>query len=72
MTGCSMMDGSPEEVAVRTSLVAGFTGSVIGATLGPPGALAGGLGAGTAGYMYGYNVAEQSGMSRDSHNADSV
>jgi branched-subunit amino acid ABC-type transport system permease component len=54
-----MMDGSPEEVAVRTSLVAGFTGSVVGATLGPPGAIAGGVTLGTAGYVYGYSAAKQ-------------
>jgi hypothetical protein len=66
------MDGTPEEVAVRTSLAAGFTGSVLGATLGPPGALAGGLGAGTAGYVYGYNVAKQREMRRDSHGVDSA
>ena len=45
--------GSPEELAVRTSLVAGFTGSVVGATPGPPGAIAGGVTLGTAGYVYG-------------------
>jgi branched-subunit amino acid ABC-type transport system permease component len=53
-----MMNGSPEEVAIRTSLVAGFTGSVVGATLGPPGAVAGGVTLGTAGYVYGYSVAK--------------
>lgn len=72
MADCSMMDGSPEAVAVRTSLVAGFTGSVIGATFGPPGALAGGLGAGTAGYVYGYSMAEQRGTSHDAHHTDTA
>lgn len=55
----NVMDGSPEETAVRTSLVAGFTGSVVGATLGPPGAVAGGLTLGTTGYVYGYSAAKQ-------------
>lgn len=63
-----MKRSDPAEVALRTSLVTGFTGSVIGATLGPPGALAGGLGAGTAGYIYGYTAAKQ----RDTQNVDTV
>jgi branched-subunit amino acid ABC-type transport system permease component len=65
-----MMNGSPEEVAVRTSLVAGFTGSVVGATLGPPGAIAGGVTLGTAGYVYGYNVAKQE--TREHSNVDTA
>lgn len=66
------MEGSPEEVAVRTSLVTGFTGSVLGATFGPPGAIAGGLTFGTAGYAFGYYAAEQRGTSRSSYGTDSV
>lgn len=54
-----MIDGSSEEVAVRTPLVAGFTGSVVGATLGPPGAIAGGITLGTTGYVYGDSAAKQ-------------
>ena len=65
------MNGSPEEVAVRTSLVAGFTGSVVGATLGPPGAIAGGVTLGTAGYVYGYSVAKQQ-ETREHSNVDTA
>lgn len=52
------MTSEPREVAIRTALVAGFSGSVLGASGGPPGAIAGGLVFGTAGYVYGYKRAE--------------